>query len=235
MKANAGALEKVRDIEIISNLREGSLGGLSANYPTATNPNSTIHLIEENVGQRARVCRRLMTLGFHVEIYTELNEFLMFAPKCGVILVNDCVHSTGLAGIAGLIGTAAPALPILVYRDAPSINDVVSAMRANASNYLTLDISDDALKFALHQAVREGEKGREERTYNSHCKKLIKNLSARERDVLKYLVEGESNKGIARILEISPRTVEIHRMKMMSKMQAKSVADAVRMWILSTL
>ena len=189
-----------------------------------------VHLIEQDVSLRARLARRLVEAGFHAEIYAETREFAAFAPKSGIILINDANHPRGLLGMNDDLGMAGAAMAIIVYCDKPTINGVVAAMKARAVNYLSLDVPDVTLAEAIREAFHEGEKTRSHLTQAANCGKLIANLSQRERQVLDSLVEGESNKGIARLLEISPRTVEIHRMKMLGKLGVKSPAAAVRIW-----
>lgn len=190
----------------------------------------TVHLIEQDIRLRARLARKLADSGFHTEIYSEISEFAAFAPKSGIILIDDANHPSGLSGMSNDLGLAGAALGIIVYCEKPNIEGVVAAMKARAVNYLSLDVSDAALAQAIHDAFRDGEKNQSHQTQVAKCGKLIANLSQRERQVLESLVEGESNKGIARLLEISPRTVEIHRMKMFSKLGVKSTASAVRIW-----
>ncbi len=168
--------------------------------------------------------------GFHTEIYAGTSEFAAFAPKNGIILIDDANHPSGLSGMSNDLGLAGTALAIIVYCDKPNIEGAVAAMKAHAVNYLSLDVSDTTLTQAIYDAFHEGEKTQSHQMQVANCGRLIANLSHRERQVLDSMVEGESNKGIARLLEISPRTVEIHRMKMMSKLGVKSPAAAVRIW-----
>ncbi|WP_428334184.1 response regulator transcription factor [Novosphingobium sp.] len=193
----------------------------------------TVHLIEQDVGLRARIARRLVEAGFHTEIYAETNEFAAFAPKDGVILIDDANHPSGLPGMTDDLGSAGAGMAIIVFCDKPTIKGVVAAMKARAINYLSLDMSDVTLSKAIREASQEGVKAQAHQTQVANCRKLIANLSQREREVLDFLVEGESNKGIGRLLKISPRTVEIHRMKMLSKLGVKSPAAAVRIWFQS--
>lgn len=192
--------------------------------------NITVHLIEQDLGLRAKIGRRLINLGFHVEIYAGVREFIDFAPQTGVILIDESHHAGGLAAVIGSLDQVVAGLPIIVFCDNPTIPGVVAAMRARALNYLALDVSDAALGAALTGAFNEGEAERARKVAIAGCGRLIDHLSNRERQVLELLVEGESNKGMARALGLSPRTVEIHRTKLMSKLGAKTAAEAVKIW-----
>ncbi len=190
----------------------------------------TVHLIEQDLGLRAKLGRNLINLGFHVEIYAGVREFVEFAPQVGVILIDESHQAGGLASVIGSLDQAVSGMPVIVFCDNPTIPGVVAAMRARAVNYLALDISDAALKAALTAAFNEGEAERARKVAVAGCGRLIEHLSNRERQVLDLLVEGESNKGMARALGLSPRTVEIHRTKLMSKLGAKTAAEAVKIW-----
>ncbi|WP_428332572.1 response regulator transcription factor [Novosphingobium sp.] len=193
-------------------------------------PPITVHLIEQDVSLRAQLARRLTQAGFHTEIYSGSLEFAEYAPKCGVILIDDANHPLGLPGMNGELGASGAALAIIVYCARPTVSGAVAAMRSRAVNYVSLDVSDLVLEDLIRDGFRESETRRSRLTQVSNCGKLIASLSHRERQVLDSLAEGESNKGIARLLDISPRTVEIHRMKMLGKLGVKSPAQAVRIW-----
>lgn len=194
-----------------------------------------VHLIEKDSRLRAQLARRLLAAGFHTEIYAGTQEFAAFAPKDGVILIDDANHTGGLHGMVGSLNQVAPGMPIIVYCDQPTIVGVVAAMKAQAANYLSIDVSDEILFGAINDAFNESEKKRSLHRRVAEYSELIKNLSGRERQVLEMLVEGESNKGMARVLGLSPRTVEIHRMKLMGKLGAKTSAQAVKIWCIANI
>ena len=189
-----------------------------------------VHLIEQDIGLRANLARRLLSLGFHAEIYTDTREFVAFAPTEGVILIDDANHPGGLQDMIGDFDGVGAGMPIIVYCSQPTIAGVVAAMKVRAVNYLSLAAIDDQLATAINDAHHEGETKRSFLTQVANCGKMIDHLSPRERQVLEMLVEGESNKGMARVLGLSPRTVEIHRMKLMGKLGVKTPAQAVKIW-----
>ena len=214
----------------------GVLSGATAFDCLRTSANViVVHLIEQDVGLRANIARRLFGLGFHAEIYTGTREFAEFAPSDGIVLIDDANHSGGLIGMISELDAVGTGLPIIAFCEKPTIAGVVAAMRARAVNYLPLDVNDATLADAITAAYHEGEQKRSFLAKVATCGKMIAHLSPRERQVLELLVEGESNKGMARVLGLSPRTVEIHRMKLMGKLGARSPAQAVKIWCAANL
>jgi FixJ family two-component response regulator len=100
---------------------------------------------------------------------------------------------------------------------------------AGALDYLTLPLRQTDLQWVLMSLEPEAAEYAEARRRVIEARNRIKNQTGREREVLEWLSEGSSNKAIARRLEISPRTVEIHRANMMAKLGANHPADAVRL------
>jgi len=189
-----------------------------------------VHLIEHDINLRANIARRLFSLGFHTEIYASTQEFVEFAPKDGIILIDDGNHPSGLIAMIADLERVGTGMPVIAFCASPSIKSAVAAMKARAVNYLSLEVADVSLASAINEAYHDGERKRSFLTEVAACGKMIGHLSPRERQVLEMLVEGESNKGMARVLGLSPRTVEIHRMKLMGKLGAKSPAQAVKIW-----
>ena len=204
-------------------------------YPRSESTSVVVHLVEKDISLRANIARRLIALGFHAEIYSGTQELIKFAPKDGVIFINDADNPDDLTATIDDLEMAGFVLPIVVYCRNPTIEGVVAAMKARAVNYLSLELADTALATAVNDAHREGEKKRSFLSHAARCGKLIAHLTQREKQVLEMLVDGESNKGIGRSLGLSPRTVEIHRMKLMGKLGANSLAQAVKMWCAANL
>ncbi len=107
--------------------------------------------------------------------------------------------------------------------------NIVAAIKAGALDYLALPIKPDQLLRTLSKLEPEAEEFALARRRVIEARNRIESLSGCERQVLEWLSAGSSNKVIARELEISPRTVEIHRANMMAKLGAQHAAEAVRL------
>ena len=193
-----------------------------------------VHVIDTDVRRRARVSRELNGLHIHTEIYEDIREFLSVAPTTGLILAADD-HRSEEPYLADIMKELGCYLPIVGYAETPSTQDVVDAVLAGAAGFLQWPFEEGVLAALLNRFSEEGEQRlRRERMF-SRAKERVARLSRRETEVLVALIGGQSNKEIGLKLGISPRTVEIHRSNMMSKLRARSVADAVKIGLYAGL
>ena len=117
----------------------------------------------------------------------------------------------------------------MAFAPEPPTERIVAAMRGGAADYLPLPLEPGALREAVDRVGGEaGELVAAQRRL-AEARKTIATLTRRECEVLDWLTEGQTNKAIAIELDISPRTVEIHRANMMAKLGAKHPAEAVKM------
>lgn len=186
-----------------------------------------IHLIDPSVGRRARISRELNTHSLHTEIYEDVQEFLAVDPTDGLVLaVNDPKERQ--QNLIEIIKTLGFALPIVGYAENPSTLDIVEAILAGARGYLLWPFEDRELAATLTKMAEEGEQRLLRAHILSRARGKVATLSPRERQVLSAIISGLSNKEIGDTLGISPRTVEIHRSKMMLRLRARSSAEAVK-------
>ena len=195
----------------------------------------TIHIVDGDMRSRAEQARTVFALGHHAEVYDELDELLKRPPDTGVLLVRQGALEANLSELFDRLGERGLWLPVIVCSLEPELERVVAAVKQGALDYLHLPIDPTRLARSLAIVEREAAAHGATRRRLNYARGRVQMLSKREREVLEWLAEGSSNKVIARELAISPRTVEIHRANMMTKMGARHAAEAVRLWLESGL
>lgn len=122
------------------------------------------------------------------------------------------------------VRAAHPAVPVIVITGHADVPMAVEAMKKGASDFVEKPFDDDLLLRCIDQALQSADR----RSNDPEVAPRLASLSLREVQVFKGLMTGRSNKEIARDLDISPRTVEIYRAKVMAKMGADTYADLIR-------
>ncbi len=189
----------------------------------------SLHFIESDTQIRADLVRLGSSLGHHCELYSDFNELAVHPPRTGIIIVRDCLEKGGIAFAMDRLMSLGISLPLVAMDNSPTPTKVVEAVKAGALDYLSLPLKPERLVACLSRIGPEAVLVSQARQRIIEAKRLLAGLSEREREVLDFLVDGGSNKEIARQLSISPRTVEIHRANMMSKLGARHAAQAIRM------
>lgn len=189
----------------------------------------TLHIVDPSSRNRAELARAAFGLGLHAEVYATLSELTERPPREGIILLRDRHGPGGMAEDQERLVAAEVWLPVLAMDENPDTKSVVAAVKAGVLDYLALPLDDRRLAGALGRISHEAIAHSDAKRRMIEARGRISRLSRREREVLDWLSLGSSNKAIARELEISPRTVEIHRANMMTKLGASHPADAVRL------
>ena len=190
-----------------------------------------IHFVEPDIRERAIFSRLSIGLGHHCELYDDFDELFMHPPRAGIIMVKDAHFIGGVALTLDRLAKQGIWLPVIVFGNNPTPSRIVDAIKSGALDYVEMPFDPDRLKRSFARVLAEKDQASKKRRRQIEAKKQLEVLSAREAQVLEQLALGNSNKLIARELGISPRTVEIHRANMMSKLNADHAATAVRIKI----
>jgi len=191
----------------------------------------TVHVIDDDDAARDSLAFLLRTAEVDVRTYASAAEFLRAAATLkGGCVITD-VRMPQMDGLELLRRLRALdfALPVIVMTGHGDIPLAVEAMKAGATDFFEKPFSDDAMLAAVRRVLGRQQQDRARETERDAIKERLANLSARERQVLDGLVAGKANKNIAFDLGISPRTVEIYRANVMTKMSAASLSELVRM------
>ena len=119
--------------------------------------------------------------------------------------------------------------PVVIMTGHGDVRLAVRAMKAGAADFIEKPFSDDAIMAGIAEAIEKSGNRPAKAPVDAELVDRLTSLTPREREVLDRLVAGDPNKVIAYRLDISPRTVEIHRARVMEKMRAKSLPELVRM------
>jgi len=190
---------------------------------------ASLHIVDSCSRQRAELARVGFALGHHCEVYGDLSELAVHPPRVGFIIARDTAEEGGVGIILDRLGRLGIWLALIVVDVDPRPGRIVEAIKAGALDYLALPLDPERFHRCLMRIEKEAEQFGAARRRMIEARDRISALSAREREVLDLLAEGSSNKVIAGELDISPRTVEIHRANMMMKLGARHAAEAVRL------
>jgi two-component system, LuxR family, response regulator FixJ len=194
-----------------------------------------VHVVDTDTARRAQIASHLYTRGVHAEIYDSVQELLTLSPKRGVVIVNDDEEMVEPDSLLHAIAEGTGHLPLALFSACPSPRKIVRAMSCGALDYLAWPCTSDELVQTVFRLTSEGSKRASAARRRAQARELVGRLTRREHEVLKGVVDGKSNKQIAYDLGISPRTVEIHRGKMMTRLNANTASDAVRIGLFAEL
>jgi len=192
---------------------------------------ATVHVIDDDEALRDSLAFLLRAAKIAVETYTSANAFLDALPQIRVSCVITDVRMPGMSGIDLLrrLNELKITVPVIVITGHGDVPLAVEAMKIGALDFLEKPFDDDVLLASVRSALSRQGGETKRHIERSEIEGKLAGLSNRERDVLGGLVAGRANKQIAFDLGISPRTVEIYRANLMSKMQAGSLSELVRM------
>ncbi len=193
--------------------------------------NYVVHIVDDEEPVRKSLAFLLTMMGFTVRVHDSASSFLAAAKTIGKACLVTDLRMPDMSGVELLeklkeTGTSIPAVVITGHGDVPM---AVAAMKAGAVDFIEKPFEDEALVEAIKRAASQLEESPAPMVDTVTLRARLDNLSDRERQVLSAVVVGLPNKTIGFDLGISPRTVEVHRANIMSKMQARNLPELVRM------
>jgi two-component system, LuxR family, response regulator FixJ len=189
------------------------------------------HVIDDDAAVRESTDFLLRSAGLTVKTYDSAAAFLDALPTIGSGCIITDVRMPGISGIDLLrrLKEMQVQLPVIVITGHGDVPLAVEAMKSGAVDFLEKPFDDDVLLASVRTALNRSEASAALETERAEIRARIAALTHRERDVLNGLIAGHPNKIIAYDLQISPRTVEIYRANVMTKMKAGSLSELVRM------
>ena len=194
-------------------------------------PPPLVYVVDDDDSMRRALCLLLNTVGYKTMAFSNPTEFLAhFDPDAHACLVLD-IRMPGMSGLElqqhlNRTGSMLPVLFITGHGDVPM---AVQAMKEGAFEFIQKPFRDQDLLDRINHALQQDAENREIVARRAEVVRRLESLTPRERQVMAMVVDGSANKVIAIDLDLSERTVEIHRAKVMEKMGARSVAHLVKL------
>jgi len=196
-----------------------------------TNQQSTVYIVDDDQAIRHAMEMLMRSVGLDYEIFHSGNDFLASHTndRAGCLVLDIRMPGLGGLELQDKLNEMGSTLPIIFITGHGDVPMAVEAMQKGAIDFIQKPFRDQELLDRIGEAVKADLERRTAREEQHTVRGRIKNLTNREREVLDLVVTGKPNKVIAYELGVSQRTVEIHRARVMEKMEAKSLADLVRM------
>jgi FixJ family two-component response regulator len=194
-------------------------------------PEPTVYIVDDELIIRSILEDIFDAANLPVATYASAEDFLLaYSPENPGCLLLDII----MPGMNGLelqkaLSTRGNNTPVIFLTGSGEVPIAVEALKAGAIDFIEKPVEAKTVLNSVKKAMELDLRRRYELLQRSQVEQRIALLTPRELEVMNWVVQGKSNKMIARILDISSRTVEVHRKKVIDKMQADSVADLVQM------
>lgn len=191
-----------------------------------------VHILDDDQAVLESLALLISTVGLRVHTWSDPQLFYeqLNRDDIGVIVMD--VRMPGMSGLSLLdkLSTERVDIPIIMLTGHGTVDMCRRAFKAGAMEFLEKPIDDELLLETVQTAVRAHIQRRERLTADVQSKHHYETLSEREKEVLKGIVDGLSNKAIARQLDLSPRTVETHRANIFNKLHVDNLAHLIRQY-----
>ncbi len=186
-----------------------------------------IHVVDDDNSLRTSLLRLLAAAGFETREYGSTGDFLLNAmpDRPGCVLLDVCMPGPSGLELQSALSRQSSPLPVVFLTGYADVTSSVAAMKAGAVDFLPKPVEPEVLLDAIARALERDRQARVLRAETEQLHARFSALSAREREVFKYIVAGKLNKQIAHELGIAERTLKAKRAHVMTKLQASSVAD----------
>jgi FixJ family two-component response regulator len=193
----------------------------------ANKPEALVYLVDDEYAVRDSLALLIESAGLTVRSFASALDFLdnYDQEQPGCLLLD--VRMPTMSGLELQVELARReiAIPIIFISGHAGIPDSAKAFRAGAVDFLEKPFDNELLLARIAEALKKDLADREQRIESRKIQNLLDHLTAREQEVLSLIVSGHSNKSVAKILDISNRTVEAHRANIMEKTQVNSLAE----------
>jgi FixJ family two-component response regulator len=194
---------------------------------------ATVFVVDDDPAMRESLAFLVGSVGLHVESFADARDFLArydaVRPGC---LVLD-VRMPGMSGLElqERLAERKIDLPIIMITGFGDVPMAVRALKLGAVDFNEKPFTDQEILDRIHEAIEEDRRRRGDRADREELDRRMNRLTVRERQVMDCVLAGKANKVIALELDLSPKTIEVHRARMMDKMQVNSLAELLQLVI----
>ena len=189
-----------------------------------------VYVVDDDPAMRESLEFLLDAAGFSVTTFDSATDFLQQLPRLTFGCIVSDIRMPGIDGMELLrdVKAGRAEMPIIIMTGHGDIPLAVEAIKLGALDFLEKPFEDERMIGAIRTALERGKAAAKDEVVASDVAARIASLSQRERQVMDGIVAGLSNKQMARDYDISPRTIEVYRANVMTKMQARSLSELVR-------
>ncbi|HMX67433.1 response regulator [Accumulibacter sp.] len=192
---------------------------------------NTVFIVEDDQSVRDALGLLLGLQGLAVTLFADAESFLAArrADWYGCLLLD--IRMPGMDGLSlqKRLAESGCLLPVIVMTGHGDVESARQAFRSDAVDFLEKPIDHDRLLAAITEAFARQHQRRDDHDRHASAAARLAGLTPREREVMALVVAGRHNREIAQALDISPRTVEVHKARLLAKLQVGSIADLVRL------
>ncbi|WP_232098543.1 response regulator transcription factor [Gimesia aquarii] len=192
---------------------------------------ATVFVVDDDPAIRKSLRWLIESVGLKVETHELASDFLeSYSPDSPGCLVLD-VRIPGMSGLElqEKLRDRGYDIPVVIVSGYGDVPMAVRAMKAGAVDFLEKPVSDQVLLDYIQKGIERDINNKKNRLENKELMERKKSLTRRELEVMEHVVSGQSSREIAEILNVSFKTIEAHRAKIMKKMKAKSVPKLIQM------
>lgn len=196
----------------------------------------TVFIVDDDPSVRDALSLLLSVKGYRTAVFASGEDFInAWRPEWSGCMLID-LRMPGMDGLTlqKKLGEMGCLLPVIIITGHGDVSQAREAFKSNACDFLEKPLDDVKLIGAIDEAFIRQSALRQQKRRSEQAQQLIGNLTPREREVMDLVVSGRHNREIAVLLDISVRTVEVHKARLMTKLGAGNVADLVRMSMMRT-
>ena len=193
----------------------------------------TVYIVDDDDAVLDSIAELVMSVGLRAATFRSARQFRdSFDPEQPGCLVLDVrmAHTSGLA-LQAELNTIGARIPIVFISGHGDISVAIKTIKAGAVDFVQKPYHEQQLLDSINEALRRDAENRQVTGNGDGFAERLATLTERERDVLEQVAQGLSSKSIAKVLDISYRTVELHRSHIMEKLRVRSVAELIKLVI----